>query len=211
MDKIIELIAGSSLVAVIAAISIGLVTISWVIIVIVSFFQGRRISLGPVHIDEKQKPNTGISKNGSLLTAHKYVKPLPDKWIGSWEYLDKSDKNVTQERLFITEQIPAKEGLNIKGYFTVDAEPEKRWEFSGNFTGKFIQLYYYPSDAADDGLFLDYGCYFFEIKNDGHFEGFSVACEWDEEIPSVARHMLKELNNKYDCAPNRALQWSRRR
>lgn len=33
---------------------------------------------------------------------------------------------------------------------------------------------WHPSKQADDKLFLDYGCYFFELLGNGSFRGYAV-------------------------------------
>jgi hypothetical protein len=92
-----------------------------------------------------------------------------------------------KESLIITKQ----KGSKIFGFITMDNEPDKKWEFEGNFTGRFLQLFYFPSKDAEDKLFLDYGCYFFDMLGDGTFDGYSVGFMWNENKTSVAKHKLK--------------------
>lgn len=114
---------------------------------------------------------------------------LIGKWKSTWtDFDDTSNKSFTE--IF---QVTKQNGSKIFGYITMDTEPDKRWDFEGNFTGRFLQLFYYPSKDAEDKLFLDYGCYFFEFIGNGSFEGYSVGFYWDKNEKFVSKHTLKPI------------------
>jgi hypothetical protein len=54
--------------------------------------------------------------------------------------LNDTEKTTHRENFVITRQ----KGSRIYGYITMEEEPDKRWEFEGNFSGRFLQLFYYP-------------------------------------------------------------------
>ena len=112
--------------------------------------------------------------------------------VGKWnsEWIDFGDESQTKysENFYITKQ----KGSKIYGYITMDSEPGKRWEFEGAFTGRFLLLFYYPSKAAEDKLFLDYGCSFFDLLGDGCFDGFSVGYYWDKNDKVISKQTLKK-------------------
>lgn len=114
---------------------------------------------------------------------------LLGKWESTWiDFGDKTEKKYS-ENFYVTKQ----KGSKIFGYISMDSEPGKRWEFEGNFTGRFLQLFYYPSKDAEDKLFLDYGCYFFDLMGDGSFDGYSVGYYWDKNEKFVSMHSMKRV------------------
>lgn len=120
----------------------------------------------------------------SLFRGRRYPK-LPTEWTSSWVDLNDEHQGERKEQFFITNQ----RGPKIKGYILYDNAPDKRWEFEGNFTGRFLQLYYYPSEKADDKLFQDYGCYFFELQGD-EFVGYSVGYAYEAKQVDASKHKL---------------------
>jgi len=186
MDELFK----SPVIALTVASALAILVLTIVIIYVVAFLQGRSISFWPPNIGSK--PSKGITAQEIPLLPIGDKDRLPEKWVGSWAYINGKTKPSQQERLFITEQRRAKEGVRLKGFITVDPEPDKRWWIEGIYNGKFLQIFYYPSEESDDKWFLDYGCYFFEVKNDGHFEGYSIGCEWDDEKISLATHTLRK-------------------
>lgn len=103
--------------------------------------------------------------------------------------MDLNDRTKTNhlENFIITRQ----KGSRIYGYITMDDHPDKRWEFEDNFSGRFLQLLYYPSKEAEDKLFLDFGCYFFDMLGDGTFDGYSVRFYWETNSTDASKHKLK--------------------
>ena len=121
----------------------------------------------------------------ALFHGRRYPK-LPTEWSSSWIDLKDQERKERKERFFITKQ----RGPKVRGYILYDTAPDKRWEFEGNFTGRFLQLFYYPSDKADDKLFQDYGCYFFQLEGT-HFVGYSIGYDYDARILDVSEHKLE--------------------
>lgn len=93
-----------------------------------------------------------------LFRRNKFLN-VRGKWQSSWKELSNESSNPSKELLVIERQ----KGSKIWGYIEMESEPDKRWDFEGNFNGRFLQLMYYPSRKSDNKLFLDYGCYFFEL------------------------------------------------
>lgn len=110
---------------------------------------------------------------------------LIGEWDGLWVDLDDKKKREYRERLVITKQRKSR----VYGYIQVQGEVDKKWNCEGRYTGRFLQLYYYPSDDAKS-KFLDYGCYFFEIQGDGTFKGYSVGFDWGSNRTGLSRHKL---------------------
>lgn len=120
----------------------------------------------------------------ALFHGRKYPR-LPKELDSTWVMLNDTEKRKHRERFYITGQ----RGPKVRGYILYDDAPGKRWEFEGHFTGRFLQLFYYPSEQADDKLFQDYGCYFFELRG-AEFSGYSVGYEFDTAAIGVAEHHL---------------------
>ncbi len=119
-----------------------------------------------------------------LIRGRRYPK-LPTEWKSTWVDIKDQEKKEHNERFFITKQ----RGPKIRGYILYDSAPDKRWEFEGNFTGRFLQLFYYPSEKADDRLFQDYGCYFFELCGT-EFVGYSVGYDYIGRALDLSEHKL---------------------
>jgi hypothetical protein len=117
------------------------------------------------------------------------IYPLVGKWESTWEDIDDPNKVLQKELLVIERQ----RGSRTYGYITMEDEPDKKWNFEGNFSGRFLQLFYYPSKEAENKLFLDYGCYFFEMQTDGTFKGYSVGVYWETNKIGVSTHQLKRI------------------
>lgn len=120
----------------------------------------------------------------ALLHGRRYPQ-LPKEWDSTWVDIKDTAKKEHRERFFITKQ----RGSKVRGYITYDIAPDKRWEFEGNFTGRFLQLFYYPSEKADDKLFQDYGCYFFELRGTD-FIGYSVGYDYIGRELDLSEHKL---------------------
>lgn len=121
-----------------------------------------------------------------LLMGSKWIR-IAGKWDSTWIDLDDTTNTEQRELLEIKDQ----KGSRVSGAITKADEPDKKWDFDGNFSGRFLQITYYPSPDASDKLFQDYGCYFFELRGDGSFEGYSVGFEWDKNVIIVSRHRLR--------------------
>ena len=182
MDELFK----SPVIAITVASALAALVLTIVITYIVAFFQGRSISFWPPTLGSKPSKMT-INQELPLLPVGDKDR-LPEKWVGNWKYTDGTTKPFQQERVFITEQRRAKEGIRIKGYITFDPDPNKKWWIEGIYSGKFLQILYYPSEESSDAWFIDYGCYFFEANNTGQFIGYSVACESDDEEIGLATH-----------------------
>jgi hypothetical protein len=115
---------------------------------------------------------------------------IAGKWESRWKDTDDTNESAwSKETVFVEKQ----KGSRIWGYIEMDAEPDKRWEFEGNFNGRFLQLMYYPSKKADNKLFLDYGCYFFDLQGDGKFSGYSIGFSWDTNNTHASFHEMKRV------------------
>lgn len=115
---------------------------------------------------------------------------LLGNWESTWKDCDPDGDSGT-EFLVIERQ----RGARVWGYIYMDteAEKDKRWSFEGNFNGRFFQLMYFPSDKADNKLFLDYGCYFFELKGNGSFAGYSIGYQWNNDKAGPSTHQLRRV------------------
>ena len=120
----------------------------------------------------------------AILHGRRHQK-LPKEWDSTWIDIKDTEKREHKERLFITKQ----RGPKVRGYIIIDATPDKRWEFDGNFTGRFLQIFYYPSEKADDKLFQDYGCYFFELQGT-EFVGYSIGYSYIGRDLDISEHKL---------------------
>jgi hypothetical protein len=120
----------------------------------------------------------------AIVHRRRYRK-LPTDWVSTWIDLKDATKKEQRERFFITKQ----RGSKVRGYILYDTAPDKRWEFEGNFTGRFLQLFYYPSEKAEDTLFQDYGCYFFELEGTD-FIGYSIGYDYEGREIDISEHKL---------------------
>lgn len=122
----------------------------------------------------------------SLLPGSKFANWLAGKsrnhtLIGTWDSIWGPLPNGPtkyQELMVITKQ----SGQRIKGFINKGNEPEKKWEIEGRYDGHFLMIIYYPAKDAKNSDFLDYGCYFFQRKADGSFEGYSTGFGSYEDI-----------------------------
>lgn len=124
----------------------------------------------------------------TLLSRNKFLR-LVGRWDSSWQYIDDPKRAPGREILVIERQ----KGSRIYGSITTEDYPDKKWEFEGNFTGHFLHLLYYPSKEADDKLFLDYGCYFFEMNGDGSFEGYSIGYDLEYNSITISKHRISKI------------------
>ena len=120
----------------------------------------------------------------NIFKGQKFLS-LVGKWESTWKDLDNKDD---KELLVINRQ----KGNRIYGFITMEKLADKKWEFEGIFNGRFLQLYYYPSDESEDKLFLDNGCYFFEMLGDGTFKGYSVGFDYEKNSVTVSTHQLQK-------------------
>ncbi len=120
----------------------------------------------------------------SLFRGKKYRK-LPTEWESTWIDIDDLTQKEHREKFFISKQ----KGGKISGYILYDTAPDKRWEFEGNYTGRFLQLLYFPSEKADDTLFQDYGCYFFQLDGT-EFVGYSIGYAYEGGTIAASKHKL---------------------
>ena len=54
-------------------------------------------------------------------------------------------------------------------------------------------MLYFPAPDAGDKLFLDYGCYFFDLPADGSFKGYSVGFDYKDGKLSFSEHNMKRI------------------
>lgn len=106
------------------------------------------------------------------------IHTLLGKWESLWVEIVDNDKRTSRELFEITKQ----RGTRVYGNITMNTEPDKKWDLEGNFNGRFLQLFWSPSKDSNNKLFLDFGCYFFELKGRGLFEGYGVGYEWSTDI-----------------------------
>ena len=118
---------------------------------------------------------------------------LMGSWKSSWGPLPTGPAQ-HHEVLTVTRQ----RGDRIWGTINWDQKPDRKWGFEGRYDGQFLQLYYFPAKDAINPDFLDYGCYFFQRKADGLFQGFSTGFgsgyegEPDDEV-STTYHELRRI------------------
>jgi hypothetical protein len=112
---------------------------------------------------------------------------LRGKWDSTWQDIADETQHTWQELLVVERQ----KGSRVFGYITMEAEPDKRWDFEGLFSGRFFQLMYWPSKQAEASLFLDYGCYLLELQGDGSFNGHPVSFYWDNNKMAVSKQELR--------------------
>jgi hypothetical protein len=124
----------------------------------------------------------------NIFRRNKFLN-LVGKWESVWKDLGNKNSAWSKELLIVERQ----KGSRIWGHIEMESEPDKRWDFEGNFSGRFLQLMYYPSKNSDNKLFLDYGCYFFELQGDGTFQGYSIGFSWDRNKTYPSTHQLKRV------------------
>ncbi|MBI5779156.1 MAG: hypothetical protein HZA49_06840 [Planctomycetes bacterium] len=122
-----------------------------------------------------------------LFKGSKFLS-LVGKWKSTWE--DYNYPNNAYKELLVIER---QKGSNIYGYITMEDKPDKKWNFEGNFSGRFLQLFYFPSKEAEDKLFLDYGCYFFEMQGNGAFKGYSIGFDYEANSMGVSTHRIERI------------------
>lgn len=136
-----------------------------------------------------------LSQNPKLLSSLFKKRPqdghsVVGRWRGVWKYLWPPVRNNPPDEIVVIE---SQDGMEVKGYITVDKEPDKRWRIEGRFDGRYLQLIYYHDSAAEDKHFHDLGCYFFEKQSDGSFEGMSIGIDWDRGKLEPATHSLHPI------------------
>ncbi|MEW6420089.1 MAG: hypothetical protein AB1480_18575 [Nitrospirota bacterium] len=109
-------------------------------------------------------------------------------WISSWIEKENGNETIRKEIFHITKQKDSK----IYGYITMESEPGKKWDLYGDFDNHFLRLFWHPSKAANNKLFRDYGCYFFERKGEG-FKGYAVGFDYSTSEVEVYQHDLKQV------------------
>src|SRR5579871_673868 len=127
-----------------------------------------------------------IGKIDSTDIFGKQVSNIKGDWESTWTSKDDPSKS-GRETLTISKQ----RGTRVHGRITYEKDIAKKWEFEGRFSGQFLQLYYYPSKESRVA-FLDYGCYFFELRSTGDFEGYSVGIPYETGKIGVAIHTLRK-------------------
>ncbi|MBA5872350.1 MAG: hypothetical protein GDA68_20470 [Nitrospira sp. CR2.1] len=125
----------------------------------------------------------------SRLISRSDVPSIAGKWDSSWEDCDGDTPNdYCRETLVIESQC----GKRVKGHILMHTQSskDKRWDIEGRFDGRFLQIIYWPSNLADNKHFVDCGCYFFELKGDGSFKGFSIGYSWVTNMIGPSNHQL---------------------
>lgn len=140
-----------------------------------------------------------VGAASTLVAALLGRSDLMDKFIrgskfpritGRWESTWTETENGPQKEIFT---ITRQKGPRIYGYITMESEPDKQWDLQGDFNGRFLRLFWHPSKEADDKLFLDYGCYFFELLGNGSFRGYAVGFDWGTDATEVYEHTLRRI------------------
>jgi len=111
---------------------------------------------------------------------------LLGQWDSRWHSNRTGDH---REMLFISRQ----RGARLSGYITHENEPDKKWNFDGNFSGQYLQMMYYPAPDSKNRLFQDYGCYFLKLQPNGEFEGFSVGVDMDSGLIESDHHGIRQV------------------
>ena len=115
---------------------------------------------------------------------------LTGRWESSWS--ENVGDHLTAFKKIIT--ITKQKGSRIHGNITMDVvHPDKKWIVEGDFNGRFLRLFWSPSKEADNKLFLDYGCYFFELEGSGCFTGYAVGFDCVADQTIVCQHQLKRV------------------
>ena len=123
-----------------------------------------------------------------LLRSGKILN-LTGTWESKWVDIGKPTAIGNKELLVIERQ----RGTKVYGYITMENEADKKWNFEGDFNGRFFRLMYHPSKEAENKLFLDYGCYFFQIQGDGSFDGYSIGFDWQTNEMGSSTHKLRKI------------------
>ena len=109
--------------------------------------------------------------SGSRFTN--WMKGRESNLIGKWQSIwgPLPNKEVKYKELL---EITKQSSQRIEGFITKEDEPQKKWTVEGKYGDNFLMLIYSPAKDAKDNNFLDYGCYFFQRRADGSFEGYST-------------------------------------
>ncbi len=112
---------------------------------------------------------------------------------GSWESLWSETQNDTELKFREIIHITKQRGSKIYGYITMESEMDKKWDIYGDYNGRFLRIFWHPSKDADDKLFLDSGCYFFELQGNGSFNGYATGFDWTANRILNVQHVLKRI------------------
>ena len=129
----------------------------------------------------------GRSDLPERLRRGNLVWSLRGEWDSEW--VPPGETGTKKRELLV---ISKQNGSRVYGHITYDPDKGRRWDFEGQFSGRFLQLIYYPTPKVQaKNPFLDYGCYFFEMSGDGSFAGHSVSFIWDQNKTEVSPHWLR--------------------
>jgi hypothetical protein len=124
-----------------------------------------------------------------LFLKRRFPSLAGTRWSSTW--IDVVDgKNVNREEIF--EFAQQKRG-RVFGEITMNHLPDLKWRIEGDYNDRFLRLFWQPSPDATNKFFMDYGCYFFERKGTGHFEGVAVGFDWQTNKIETTDHQLKQL------------------
>jgi hypothetical protein len=127
------------------------------------------------------------------LLRPRWVSDLKGEWQSSWKESD--GRGQVSERTEII-RITRMHGNRLDGRVESAHYQGKPCRIEGFFSGRFLLLMWYPAKEAEKKLIDDYGCYFFEKKADGGFEGESVG--FFEHLGGVGRfeHTLRRVKSE---------------
>jgi hypothetical protein len=126
-----------------------------------------------------------------LFAKRAFPRLAGTRWASSWTDRVGDDK---VDRTEIFEFTSQKRG-RVYGHIIMDRFPELKWDIAGDYNDRFLRLFWHPSADAKNKFFLDYGCYFFERKGMGSFEGYAVGFDHETSAMEVAEHRLRQLPN----------------
>lgn len=124
----------------------------------------------------------------NLLSRGKGLKLAGTRWRSTWQDTDKA--RACGEEILVVEE---HRGSRVLGYIVLEGKSGKRWDFEGNFNSPFLQLVYYPSEKSSEQMFRDYGCYFFQLKGNGYFDGYSMGYSGGQDRLTVSKHQLNRI------------------
>ena len=113
------------------------------------------------------------------------------RWESTW-IDEENGKKIEKKEIF---DFTSQKRGRIYGIITMEHFPDLKWQIEGDYNDRFLRLLWQPSSDSKNKFFLDYGCYFFERRGLGWFEGYAVGFDLETNKTEIAGHRLRQLPN----------------
>jgi hypothetical protein len=125
-----------------------------------------------------------------LFSRRRTKKLAGTRWVSVWTDSAGEEKTIRREIFTFTGQQKDK----VFGFITMDDLPDLKWTIEGDYDDRFLRLFWHPSPDAKNKFFLDCGCYFFERRGEGSFEGYAVGYASETNKIEAGEHQLRQID-----------------